>query len=267
MRCVRHGGGRLLLGVVAALVATAGLCADACADDSEPSGDAAGPAHLEFWTGAQSLPHIWSLYAGATAAFGRVQDDGVRLRVVGGYGAYSYSGPRAVGLTSEVVKFHGTSTFTDLLVGYHKQLGPLTVKVFAGLMETDNRLNPDDPETTIRGAGFGGKVALETWWSISDRAWSSVDASWGSLRDTYAARARLGWRFLPALSAGLEAGAVGNVECDIARVGGFLRYEWASGEVSLSGGASNDKLLEGIGDAAAAKSSVPFATFSWLTRF
>ena len=112
--------------------------------------------------------------------------------------------------------------------------GPVTVKAFAGLAAAQYRVEPDDPETTIRGPGLGGKAALETWWNISDRAWSSVDVSWSSLHDSYAARARLGWRFLPALSAGLEAGGAGNRECDIVRLGGFLRYEWESGELSAS---------------------------------
>src|SRR5205807_8263926 len=75
--------------------------------------------------------------------------------------------------------------YTTLFRSYHKQLGPLTVKVFAGLMAADNRLSPDDPETTIRGSGFGGKAALEAWWNISDPVWSSLDVSWGSLHDTY----------------------------------------------------------------------------------
>jgi hypothetical protein len=258
----RGGGGRLSLRAVAVLVAATGLSAQARADD------AAALPRFEFWTGAQAFDHVWSLYSGASVApFGGIQEDGLRLRAVGGYGAYSYSGPRAAGLTSQVVKFHGTSTFTDLLVGYHKQLGPVTVKAFGGLMGADHRLNPDDPETGIRGAGFGGKVALETWWTISDAAWSSVDVSWGSLHHTYATRARLGWRVLPALSAGLEAGAAGNVEGDVVRGGAFVRYEWSGGEVSVSGGASNDKLLEAGAGAITAKSSVPFATFSWLTRF
>jgi hypothetical protein len=72
---------------------------------------------------------------------------------------------------------------------------------------------------------------------------------------------------MPALSAGLEAGAVGNLECDIVRVGGFVRYELASGEISLSGGASNDKLRDGGSGPAIVQASAPFAMLSWLTRF
>jgi hypothetical protein len=142
----------------------------------------------------------------------------------------------------------------------------VTVKVFAGVAAADREIRPDDPETVIRGAGLGGKLALETWWNVGEAAWTSVDVSWGSLYQSYAARTRLGWRLTPALSAGLEAGAAGNLECDIVRIGGFLRYEWASGEISASSGATSDKLLDGS-IPAMARASTPFVTLSWLTRF
>ena len=163
--------------------------------------------------------------------------------------------------------FKGTGSFADVLAGYHQQLGPLTVKVFAGVSAADRQIRPDDPETVIRGTGLGGKMALETWWNLGDQAWTSVDLSWGSLYQSYAARARLGWRLTPALSVGIEAGGAGNLECDILRAGGFVRYEWAGGEISASGGATNDKLLDGGGGPTVARASTPFVTVSWLTRF
>ena len=47
-----------------------------------------------------------------------------------------------------------------------------------------------------------------------------------------------------------------------------MRYEWTSGEISLSGGATNDKLRDGNGGLpSAAQASTPFAMVSWLTRF
>ena len=135
---------------------------------------------------------------GVTAApFGGLDEDGLRLRAVGGYGAYTYSGRRAAGVGSRIREFEGETAFADLLAGYQKQLGPLTVKGFAGLMTAGNRITPDDPETAIRGRGLGAKLALETWWTISEQAWASVDVSWGTIHDTYAARGRLGWRLLP----------------------------------------------------------------------
>jgi len=91
--------------------------------------------------------------------------------------------------------------------------------------------------------------------------------SWGTIHDTYGGRGRLGWRLLPTLSIGIEAGAAGNIECDIARAGGFLRYEWAAGEVSASAGWSNDKLLDGTPVAGLAEASTPYASLAWLTKF
>jgi hypothetical protein len=256
-------------------IAAAGHCAEARAEDEDLPEDSWGQidvtpsvSRFEFWAGAQAFKHAWSLYTGTTVApFGDIQGDGLRLRVVGGYGAYRYAGPRAVGVNSQVVHFKGTVSFSDVLVGYQKQLGPVTLKAFAGLATAQYRVAPDDPETTIREPGFGGKAALETWWRIADRAWSSVDVSWATLHDSYAARARLGWRFLPALSAGLEAGGAGNREVDSVRIGGFLRYEWESGEVSASGGLANDRLWESVDRSRVTHSNAPFATLSWLARF
>ena len=55
--------------------------------------------------------------------------------------------------------------------------------------------------------------------------------------------------------------------CDIGHVGGFVRYEFASGEISVTGGASSDKLRDGGSGLAMAQASAPFAMLSWLTRF
>ena len=264
-----------MLGAIVCWVVATGVLAEARADDwgetevdRDQSENAPAPGHFELWAGGQAFLRAWSLYTGTTAApFAGIQEDGVRLRLVGGYGSYTYSGPRAVGVFSQTMNFKGAAAFTDALVGYQKQLGPLTVKAFAGLSAASYQVTPDDPETAIRGPGLGGKVMLETWWNISAQAWSSVDVSWGSLYDSYAARARLGWRFLPALSLGLESGAAGNRESDIVRVGGFLRYEWAGGELSASGGLSSDRLLQGVDVHDTTKSGTPFATLAWLTRF
>jgi Cellulose biosynthesis protein BcsS len=263
MRRVRHCGGVLIWLALAAIAAAAGPSTATHADDgSRP--------HFEIWSGAQAYDRIWSLYSGTTVApFGSIQEDGLRLRLVAGYGADRYSGPRALGAgPAQDVAFKGTGSFADALVGYHRQLGPLTLKVFAGIATADRQIQPDDPDAVVHGAGLGGKLALETWWNLGEAAWTSVHVSWGSLHQSYAARARLGWRLTPALSVGLEVGTAGNIECDIVRAGGFVRYEWASGEVSLSGGATNDKLRDGNGSLLdATQTGTPFAMVSWLTRF
>jgi hypothetical protein len=242
--------------VLAAAFGTVRLSMDAAAAPPEQ------PIHQSFevWTGAEVFHQVWSLYAGATyAPFGSVRTDGFRVRAVAGYGAYSYTSPRWTGANTQVFEFHGSTSFADLLAGYYKRLGPLTIKFLAGVTIADQYVN--DPEADA-GTHIGAKAVLETWWNITDRAWTSVDLSWTTLHEIYGARARLGWRLWPALSLGVEGGATGSWDYDTARVGAFVRYEWANGEASLSGGLTGDGPGSGWGDVTG-----PFATLNVLTRF
>jgi hypothetical protein len=224
------------------------LCgAGALAEEPEAPQEA---PRFEVWSGGEAFQHVWSVYSGATAApFGGVQDDGFRLRGVLGYANYG----------------KGIMAFGDLLIGYHAQLGPVTIKVFGGLTVTDHIPDPREPFPPLQGTEYGGKGVLEAWWNINDQAWASADLSFGSTHMDYGGRIRLGWRLWPELSVGLEGGSGGTAEPDLehdtARVGGFLRYEWATGEVSVSGGwAAEGSWHERDGPA-------PFGTVSLLTRF
>lgn len=255
-------GGRRLQSVLARAVGAGGLVVLALAHNPaaahQPSKEQA-----EFSLGAQAARQAWSVYSGATVApFGALSEDGLRLRTTGGYGSFRYSGLRASGGGSELVKFRGTVSFADLLVGYHRQLGPLTLKLYAGAMVARHAIAPFDAEAEVQGAGVGGKVSVETWWTISDMAWSSLDVSYGTLHESYAGRLRLGWQVVPVLSAGVEAAADGNIDGRSGRVGGFLRYEWAQGEVSASGG-----LMTDWADIERIDARGGYATISWLNRF
>ena len=245
---------------MALCAATLALGGPASADDAEPPDTPHRPV-AELWSGAEAYRRAWSVYGGATLAlFGSIQEDGWRLRALGGQSTYLYRSQRWTGTGTVPVTLQGTATFADLLVGYHRQLGPLTLKAFAGVSTSDHNL--DDPEARVRGRAWGGKGALEAWWNITDLAWVSADLSLATMHRDYASRLRLGWRLLPELSVGLEAGAVGNLDCDIARAGGFLRYAWDGGEASLSGGWASDA-IRGGGDGTPG----PYAVLSVLTRF
>lgn len=240
-----RSGSRVLLcrALAAGIAAPVALSEDATAQS--PTSEGPAPTRFEVWSGAQVFGRVWSLYSGGMyAPFGSIREDGLRLRVVAGYGDYG----------------SGTLSFADLLIGYHKQLGPLTLKVLAGVT-ADHRVD-DEQQFSLHGPEPGGKVALEAWWNVTDQAWLSTDVSWSSLDTAYSSRVRLGWRLGPAFSAGLEGGAAGALETDVARVGGFVRYEWASGEVSVSGGLAGEGPGSGLADVHG-----PFATLGVLTRF
>lgn len=244
LRGVRHS-------LWSVLALGAGLACGAQAGSLEKA-----PPRWEAWTGGEAVRDVWSLYSGATLApFGSVQEDGLRLRAVLGrsYGS------------------NGTVQFGDALVGYHGQLGPLTLKLFGGLAFTEERRLHQDVLFAI-----GGKGLLEAWWDITDQVWTSADIGFTGPRrnpDTgvadgvdYAGRLRLGWRLDQRLSAGLETGAGGllvpAMEPESVRAGGFVRYEWRSGVLSISGG------VVGAGPGGGRDSADgPFAIVSVLTRF
>lgn len=200
---------------------------------------------FETWSGAEAFDHIWSIYSGVTfSPFGSVREEGFRLRAVAGYGDYGT----------------GTASFADLLAGYQFQWGPVTLKAFAGLTATNRQ--SDAPSALSTGMELGGKGVAEVWWNVTDRMWTSVDLSWGAPHAIYNGRVRLGWRLWPELSSGLEAGSAGSEESDIARLGGFLRYEWDGGELSLSTGLAVDGPVSHWEGPAG-----PFGTLSVLMRF
>jgi hypothetical protein len=78
-----------------AIMSSLFLSAAATADPATP------PGWREIWSGADVSGHVWLLYSGATVApYSNIFDDGLRLRVAGGYGGYTYAGERRSQLVS-----------------------------------------------------------------------------------------------------------------------------------------------------------------------
>jgi hypothetical protein len=200
------------------------------------------PEHLvEIWQGAEATEHNWSAYAGATLApFASLGANGFRIRAVSGAGRYRYRRTTARNGVGVEQTFTGQSIFTDGLVGYHYQIGPWTLKAFLGATYVEQRLHPFDPLNRVTGTEFGIKGMFETWYNFNDRIWAALDLSFATTHKTYQGRLRVGQRIGNGISLGAETGAYGNAEFDGARAGAFIRYEWASGEINLSGGVSGD---------------------------
>ncbi len=265
--------------LVAALVSTMVCPPTALADpQTQPSG-------REVWAGADISKNVWLVYSGVTIApWSGMHDDGWRFRSAGGYGEYEYDGNDLAGRA----RFHAQTYYADLLVGYLKRFGALTAKGFLGASIVSHDISPLDPETVAIGEEVGVKGVIELWLNIGDNAWGQLDLSWSSAHDTRAARARIGYRVWPKLSLGLEGGvnvdsqgecrmdalngsgcrslsgdAIDGTELlDYARGGVFARYEWGTGEVSVSAGALGDSFSTGNDIEIA-----PYVTLNWLTQF
>lgn len=267
--------------------------ATALAGGPAAAGEADETYAREVFAGADVAADVWLLYSGVTLApQGDIHGDGLRLRASGGYGQYRYTAVRWVPVSSgnslEKVhqRFDGTSAFLEALVGYQKRWGELTTKAFAGIAAIDHSLHAagtvhvaTDNLNPAVGQEYGFKGSLELWLNLGSDAWTSLDLSYTTAHQSYAGRWRLGYRILPTVSVGMEAGVNGNHLDYIeetspgnvrrrhvspqARAGLFARYEWHSGEISLSGGLANGAYEFGGVDGF----DHVYGTLNWLTRF
>jgi hypothetical protein len=216
------------------------------------------PGWREVWSGADATSHVWLVYSGATVApHANIFEDGLRLRVAGGTGGYSYTGERR----GELVAFTAKTAFAEALVGYLKRFGPLTAKAFVGIAGIEHDITPLDPENPVQGQELGPKLATELWLNMGASAWSSLDVSWTSAHQTSAARSRTGYRVFDDVSLGIEGGLNANDLGEDARAGLFARYAWNGGEFSLAGGFSGRFLDE------AESLRDPYVTVNLLTQF
>jgi hypothetical protein len=228
------------------------LRADEDDGDAKSSIFSAGPAWREISAGAEVSRHSWSAYSGTTfAPFGSLAEDGVRFRTSGGYGRYRYT------KDGSDKTYRGTTSFSDILVGFQAQSGSATFKLFAGASAISHAIAPFDRDNVVTGLDIGFKGALEIWLELGDPWWTALDLSATSAHDTYSGRWRLGWRVMPELSLGVEAGVHGNTSFDGGRGALFVRWAPGWGELSLSGGLTGDLH----------RPDTPYASVNMLIKF
>jgi hypothetical protein len=212
----------------------------------------------EVWLGAEATERAWSIYSGLTwAPLGSIDSAGLRFRASGGSGSYHYRGT----IYGAPASIYGTPAFADLLVGYQMGFGPLTLKAFVGASFDRHWLEPYDTANALAGQETGVKAAVEGWLNLTSKTWVALDLAATAAHASYNSRLRLGYRALPDLSLGLEAGGFGNVAGDSRRIGGLIRYEWRGGEISVSGGITKE--IHGERD----PPSTPYVAMTYLTKF
>ncbi|MFN3746205.1 MAG: cellulose biosynthesis protein BcsS [Hyphomicrobiaceae bacterium] len=236
-----------------------------------PPAHAEEPPTVEVSGGGEIGGHVWSAQTNTTVALAAwlsdipksIREDGWRLRAGAGYWEYARRQTIWIsGLGEQSVRRKRTGSFADVLLGYQAGFGALTLKVFAGgAYANEQRLiNGEDEGAT--GPLTEAKVLAESWYDFTPNTFGQLDAGWTSRLDAITARGRLGYRLTPNVSLGPEVGywsAARELEAgrdEVVRYGGFVRHEWAGGEVSLSAG-----LADG------AEGSDFYATLNALLRF
>jgi hypothetical protein len=216
-----------------------GLCLSAHAASATPDAP-----RSEYFTGFELSDNYASAYVGGGYAFGKagLYEPGFRLRAVGAYGRYRYDGTLLVDGALIPTTFDGQAAYLAALAGYQFRPGSFILRLFAGIEAEDQHIAPRDPNNSVQGSELGLKLQTESWLDLSERFFLSADAAYGTAFQEYYALARLGYRFRPRLSLGLEGGALGNEEYDAGRGGGFVRANFLNLEATLSGGFTGNYL-------------------------
>ncbi len=209
---------------------------------------------------ARRSAHVWSLYTGSTVSpFGNLRQDGLRLRAVTAFSRFRYSGLRydPIKGDSVLVDFKGASRTSDIFVGY--QLG-LRRDHGQGLCRLADRAHRhhairyrDHRAGAVGGAEGGAR-------SLDQLRQPGVGVAGPQLRQgvrcvLHATSRGLACDGVHAI--GPEASLVGHDESRMLRLGGFLRFDDGTNELSASAGWFTPR--EGDGGA--------YVSAQWLRRF
>lgn len=198
--------------------------------------DDPGYVTRDLWIGASYTQNMGFVYSGGTLSpFSGLYDEGLKLRASAGYGGYRFERKQTA----------GTITFTNALIGYQWQLGYVTTKLFGGVSYIDHRAwSPIGPVDD--GKEWGPRLQTELWYDKGGSYWASLNLGATTAHNTYAARARVGYRFNSDISLGpeisIDDNAVETIDVDTAYVRGglFATYGWGRTQVSVSTGVSRD---------------------------
>ena len=200
-------------------------------------GHAQPAATFEIFSNTHYLENSQSQYLGGLVHFApEIHQPGFRIKLGGGYGGYQY-------LKNRLPVFAETLS-GEALLGYQFVFGELTVKLYAGGVFERHDLSINDPDNSLAGDNFGGKISAESWFNLPDllgrRPFLSANASIASISARYAGDLRFGYEILHGWSAGPELAAFSSREYRQIAFGGFVRGPVMGFESRLSGGLARD---------------------------
>jgi hypothetical protein len=173
-------------------------------------------------------------YQGAVVALnGDIGRDGFMLRLYGSQVGYEYdNGP---------VRTDGDGWQADAMIGYKVSRGRFWAAGYIGVDYQDYDLTPDDRSSQARGSEVGFKVAADmATLRTEGPLYIGLNGEYSTAFESYWTRARVGYN-VPRVTFGPEFIAMGNVDFDAQRVGGFVTFDVnltpkVPLEITLSGG-------------------------------
>jgi hypothetical protein len=231
---MRRGGRRLRaagLGLCVVLLAQAAPAADTHARLDDRWHRQSIRDRLFFFSGADIASDSAFGWAGTIGAWnGSLDEDGWRLRVMGGAGRYRYrTGAVAAGVNDADVRSG------ELMLGYRTTFGDLNATVWFGGHVENHSLHLPDPGHSTQGIEAGVKAAIELYHRFASDSFLTASASASTVHDSYQLRLTMG-REVSTLAFGLEAALLGDARYREPRAGIFVQSTLGRSTIALSAG-------------------------------
>ncbi|MCJ2047432.1 cellulose biosynthesis protein BcsS [Methylobacterium sp. J-078] len=174
------------------------------------------------------------------APVGNLLNDGLRVRLQGVAGTYSYPGA-AVRQTVTGVQQEGT-----VMLGYEWIWQQAALAGYIGMNVRSNELSILDPGNPVVGTGLGVKVAADLYVNPTENTLFSANASYSTLFNAYYARIRAGVAVVPGVFVGPEATLLGDEFFNGWRAGGHITgFAIGPMKFSLGAGYAFDRIRKG----------------------
>ncbi len=162
----------------------------------------------------------------------RMDQDGPLLRIMGGYGRYSYKTSTVPGGVND-----GEYTSGEFMLGWRHDFSRVIVTAYVGAhMENHTLANPD-PGNKTAGTETGVKGIVEVFTRPAQEWIASASASISSVYTSYSLRGLIAREVNPKLTLGLEAALLGNERYHEPRAGIAANIMLSRNILAMSAGA------------------------------
>jgi hypothetical protein len=232
---------RAIYGVALALTA---VCSNAQAADwytglPEDGPVSASPrAAIDIAIDGTSQRALAGAMIGTIAPFAPLDRSGMRIRIAGLGGTYSY-----ISSAPGVGRVYGTLADGSFMAGYEWVMKRATVAIYGGPEITGNSLSHFDPTNTVKGTRFGFRMGVDFYVEPTQDTMLSGVAYYSTNNDAYYGRLKFGFAFAEHLYFGPEIIALGDDYFQQWRFGGHISgLRLGLLQLGFSGGFLNDRV-------------------------
>jgi len=206
------------------------------APGSQPGSSRPSVAIDASLTGSQDS--MYGTVIGTIAPFSKLDETGMRIRMSGLLGSYSY-----VASTAGIGRVNGGQESGSFLVGYEWVTRNTSFALFAGAEITNNHVDKFDPENKSIGTAGGFKVGLDFYSNPTDYTMVSANLAYSTAHQSYYSRFKIGMALVDRIFVGPEVLFMGDNFYSQWRVGAHLTgVKLGALQFGISGGYVNDRV-------------------------